>query len=780
MKHRIILAAAAFFILLGIRNVQAKDYPNWDGQPPFFAMNDVIEFKGAVYGASKGGIFRYDPETGDYTLFYKDNGLPANEALCVAATSDYLYFGFETSGIMRFDPATDRFEKILFPEYIPNNIAVRSICAKNDSILYVGHSEGVDMLNLSTEEVRTYTRLGDLAENTPVNDVELIKGEIWVCTPSGIAVADEENPNLELESNWTNHYYYYGSSVKSVEFYSIIRLEDSVEDTIFIGTKNYGIVYYDELKGRCYETVITSGSVYKFTKAMGKYWAVSTQGLLRKYARIWLVDNTDYTDMNCLAGTDERLWGGSLGSGLQSYTDSGYVEVNPVPGSKSSTITKIDIGDDNSVWTTSAVNDQLGIVQCFRDGVWTVYGKNGKTTTFCPTAVKLDTGGNLWVSIWGDYSSGIYIIPKDGGTVAPQRAMISFDSKKTIIKPTITKNYVVCTDLTRDSDGNMWAANLQLDQPDTEAGGQSHNIEDVPSSGAVLIDGYPATRYRHFSPASGDIPTAKISRICVDRDGWVWMGTSTKGLMAVNYGDDPYDTSFTTVKKQFKVEDGLLSLKITALDYDEDGYVWVGTDAGLCRVTKLTGYQLKIDTMNQLLDTAGTDIYSIEVDHLNNKWIGTSNGLVKISSDNETEEVYTTENSGLFSNFIYSLRYDNANDVLWIGTDAGLNTFKTLGSNTNSETPVARVYPNPFSIWGTNSLCTFDNLKQGSTVRIFTFNGTPIHELQVTDISSNGISRVTWDGRNYKNEFVASGVYFFTGEDTSGLRFRDKMVVIRR
>ena len=153
---------------------------------------------------------------------------------------------------------------------------------------------------------------------------------------------------------------------------------------------------------------------------------------------------------------------------------------------------------------------------------------------------------------------------------------------------------------------------------------------------------------------------------------------------------------------------------------------------------------------------------------------------MKINAGNSIEKVFTTKNSGLFSDTILGLAYDNATDKLWVGTDAGLNTFKVLGADTTTVDARIHVYPNPFSIWGTDSKCTFDNLKSGSKLRIFTFNGGAVNELEVKDTSQKGISYVTWNGRNHKNEFVASGVYFITGVGSDGRVFRDKMVIIRR
>jgi len=228
------------------------------------------------------------------------------------------------------------------------------------------------------------------------------------------------------------------------------------------------------------------------------------------------------------------------------------------------------------------------------------------------------------------------------------------------------------------------------------------------------------------------------------------------------------------------LESGLNSLRIKALQFDKDGYVWAGTDAGLHRITKYPSHNLKVEIMNQLLGSALGEVYCIEVDRHNNKWIGTSRGLVKINAANELVTVYTAENSGLFSNTIYALKYDDTRDILWIGTDSGLNKFHVFGTSKEDTGKMIHIYPNPFPLYGTDSGCTFTNLKLGEKVYIYTFNGVRVNQLEVADTDEKGISYTRWNGRNFKNEYVASGVYFLTGVDKNGNQFRDKMVLIKK
>ena len=138
------------------------------------------------------------------------------------------------------------------------------------------------------------------------------------------------------------------------------------------------------------------------------------------------------------------------------------------------------------------------------------------------------------------------------------------------------------------------------------------------------------------------------------------------------------------------------------------------------------------------------------------------------------------DNSGLFSDRILSLKYDNERDILWVGTDYGLNKFSVFRPDSEEIEDQLHVYPNPFEIWGYNSRAVFTNLKPEKPVRIYTFTGELVNELIPDESGESGTPVAVWTGRNLKDEFVGSGVYFFTGIDRSGRKFKEKMVIIRR
>ena len=84
---RLLILTIFFKIFTGVQAV-SEEYPNWKGFPPMYTINDIIDYKGCVYCTTIGGIFRYEPLTQEYSLYYKNQGLVSNDVLCIAATPD--------------------------------------------------------------------------------------------------------------------------------------------------------------------------------------------------------------------------------------------------------------------------------------------------------------------------------------------------------------------------------------------------------------------------------------------------------------------------------------------------------------------------------------------------------------------------------------------------------------------------------------------------------------------------------------------------------------------
>ena len=96
----------------------------------------------------------------------------------------------------------------------------------------------------------------------------------------------------------------------------------------------------------------------------------------------------------------------------------------------------------------------------------------------------------------------------------------------------------------------------------------------------------------------------------------------------------------------------------------EGNYIWVGTSGGLVKIDRTTGNMTFYNRANSGLPSNW--VWSIAIDGQGNKWIGTGGGgLAKFDGVNWT--VYNTGNSGLPDNDVNAIAIDGQGNK-WIGT----------------------------------------------------------------------------------------------------------------
>ncbi|MBC8172487.1 MAG: histidine kinase [Chitinophagales bacterium] len=114
-----------------------------------------------------------------------------------------------------------------------------------------------------------------------------------------------------------------------------------------------------------------------------------------------------------------------------------------------------------------------------------------------------------------------------------------------------------------------------------------------------------------------------------------------------------------------KLQQPELQHTITGIIKDDEGILWVGTQLGLLKL------------QNGIIDTTWSrksreirSVTCIETDHHNRKWVGTLKGLFLI---HKNQIISINSRAGLLNEEITSLVYDAKQNVLWIGTYAGLS-----------------------------------------------------------------------------------------------------------
>ncbi len=129
-----------------------------------------------------------------------------------------------------------------------------------------------------------------------------------------------------------------------------------------------------------------------------------------------------------------------------------------------------------------------------------------------------------------------------------------------------------------------------------------------------------------------------------------------------------------TISNQYQhqiwnTEDGLPTNTIQAIQQTPDGYLWLGTPAGLVR---FDGQSFKIYDQEDL-NSEISDVISLFVDSEGTLWIGTNGGGVIQFSENRFTNLNASH--GLASNVVWSITEDHENSI-WLGTDNGLSRYR--------------------------------------------------------------------------------------------------------
>ncbi|WP_176221496.1 type IX secretion system anionic LPS delivery protein PorZ [Massilibacteroides vaginae] len=207
---------------------------------------------------------------------------------------------------------------------------------------------------------------------------------------------------------------------------------------------------------------------------------------------------------------------------------------------------------------------------------------------------------------------------------------------------------------------------------------------------------------------------------------------------------------------------------------DKKGNVWVGTNKGPV-YTPVPANALENPSrfyFNQIIrqNEGGNYIFlnneqvnTIAVDGGNRKWIGTESTGVFLVNEDGTETVYnfTTENSPLPSNKITSLAINQLTGEVFIGTNNGLVSFMSEGSEGKDNYSEVSAYPNPVRPEDHDKV-TITGLMTDSNVKITDISGNLIYQAK----SVGG--QMIWNCRNHKGSRVATGIYLVIASNADG------------
>lgn len=203
-------------------------------------------------------------------------------------------------------------------------------------------------------------------------------------------------------------------------------------------------------------------------------------------------------------------------------------------------------------------------------------------------------------------------------------------------------------------------------------------------------------------------------------------------------------------------------LYINRMKEDQNGLIWVGHNSGLFYFDPTTVFDEYPKAIRPFAEKfsegkgylcEGYTVYDFGIDSDNNKWIATNNGLYFVSPDaTEVYNHFTTDNSDIPSNTIYSVECDTVNNRVYIYTTNGFAEYVANGDAASLNFDDAYAFPNPVEPDFTGMI-KIANLMDKTYVIVTDHDGNVV--MQMGPVMGSAL----WDGCGLDGERVPTGVY---------------------
>ncbi|GEM_PF-1865497 len=563
------------------------------------------ESKDRIYIASdNGGIVIFSPEAESFDFITTRDGLNTLQTIKTYLYNDSIFI-LTLNGMQLFNKdkifiKDYTFFLPLFPDTFANSITIRN------EIVYLGFKNGISYFPLDAYPESTQTKFYPFQ----VRDIEFFSDSIYLATSNGIYKTTNFSDTVLLMSG----------------NFSFI---DIFNDSIFVGGES-GF-------GKLYDTTgWYSGEVYN--AAMYEDDIIINAG---KYIRS---RNQNYNAMPINISTSasdiipykNSLYIPVKGKYIIRYEDGGIVGYYTlslprfIPGSD------FEQMGDGSIWVTFGAgsydsNNPYGLVSLseYKDGKWidwnysNEWGMHGRLWQ-----VEKDSKGKLWFGLWY-WDNNVPVVfrwtPED--TISPQSVNLPI-SVATIscikagpgdtiwiaaLGSYIFKAYYSGDSInwqTYNDPSITWTRYIAFDASGTPFFGTGSSAR--PNGVYYLKDGI-------FHKVSGDFGSM-IYALKADNFGSIWVG-SENGLSHIeNY----------TIAEHFDYENsGLYPGPVNGITFDKEGELWVFQSGEGVVYRNTAGFWERIPELRGVRNNAGA--YPLFTDRNGNIWVGSFNGMYKIS-----------------------------------------------------------------------------------------------------------------------------------------------------
>ncbi|MEI6865209.1 two-component regulator propeller domain-containing protein [Flavicella sp.] len=591
---------------------------------------------------------------------------------------------------------------------------VFTILQDHEGFIWIG-TNGAGLHRYDGQDYNTY--IHEINDSTSISSSLVFcaqldyQNRLWVGTEDGLNLYDREQDQfkkilLEKTDN------------ESKGTIAIRSLVTDNHGNLFIGTYDYGLFKLDLTTFKVSEVMYISGKAEDEDKHIhclaisnnGIVYA-GTEGGLKKFNPIKnsiepAVFETETGNYTCnttvqslLIDKQNDLWIGTMSDGLvkvaENATDDAY-SIKKLNFSNNRIFTLIEIPDGTIMYGTE--ND--GLINISSSGnLINVYqsDKKDKNSILSNSiwSLFLDNNDRIWM---GYYNSGVGVYDK------------LYDKFKGIESLSNNSNSLQLSSVTgiaEDKKGNLWFAmdggGIDIYNPNTK------KIEHINNTEKSIIKG---------------LKSLYVESLFVDSKHNIWVGSWNEGIFLLKNGAK----EFINYRKE-NTNGVLVSNCISSFSEDENGTIWISTlyGGGLHTFSPSTEMFTRLDTPVFIkFNLHNKDIRKVLIDSDQFIWVGTIDGLFKITDNNGvftvvdfSEKMSLEHDYHTSSNHILTL-YEGVDKSIWIGTrGAGLckydkNKNQFIWYNNKNGQPLNNVNSivesEDGNIWfsGNSGLCKFD------------------------------------------------------------------------
>ncbi|WP_319480931.1 response regulator [uncultured Draconibacterium sp.] len=584
---------------------------------------------GFIWVSSKMGIIRY---TEDDIRIYQ---LPYESTNVITAELTYsqnILFVYTNAGqIFKYNSIKDRFELLINLSRVLRNpyLGVSGMLVDDEKRLWISTTTG---LYYFSEE-------NGLKATTAVNNVLAMT---WYDNENIIYAERNELRLFSIHELVYKPFYQFAVG----EGYNISTLvHDEQQDLWWIGTMGSGLFIFDskaEQKLTPIEDIPSQPilAIENFT-ASSVLIGIDGQGvweLDKKSHDVLAVMKENADNIGSLKGNgvydihrdnNNRVWVCTYSGGVSYFDVANPIisRINHIANNDNSLVNN----DVNAVLEDSngnfwfATNNGIS----FRNnatGQWKSFYHNNEKHAQVFLTIKEDSRGRIWA---GSYSSGVYLLDNKTGAELKHLSVESTNGK-------FGNNYVF--EIIDDKDGKFWIGGVRGDLICYEIKTDTYRSFGNATVGKLL--NYKDNKLLigntngliQFDKNSGRTENIVEGYIVNDiflKDNVAWLCTVGSGIIRYDF--------ITREQQNFTVDDGLPSNFVSSIQY-MDGYFWIGTEQGLCRLKQT---DRSILTFNALpaVSTVSYNLRAIQVLDDGEKLImGTNNGAL-IFNPNEIKPV---------------------------------------------------------------------------------------------------------------------------------------------